>query len=98
MSPKLVFFLTIILVLCFPFSGNAQQKKTGGAQYLQNISSPNGLEEIVTETEDKKEETSYQIQQDNNNSNEIIQTGVEDKKENNTNQEQREPSVVRIKL
>lgn len=100
MSPKLVFLLTIILVLSFPFKTVAQKNMKGAAQ-LQNISSPNGLEGIVTETEETTEEneTIYQIQTKPKESDNLTENSTENEEQNSDDGEnESESGLFRIKL
>jgi hypothetical protein len=98
MVTKLVFLLTIILTIFGQIPAIAQ-KNTDGARHLQNISSPNGLEGIVTETEETREdnETTYQIPKDKKESDNLPENITENEEDDSTSGE-RKPPVFRIKL
>jgi hypothetical protein len=72
----------MILALSFPFKTLAQEN-SGSAADLQNISSPNGLEEIVPKPEKREEEneTIYQIQKKPKNPDKLTENN-EEKNEN----------------
>lgn len=82
MSLKLNCLLIMLLAVSFPFKTVAQENG-GSAADLQNISSPNGLEEILPKPEEKKEENEiiYQIQKNPKNPDELTESN-EEKNEN----------------